>query len=167
MSSAKLHLDHLAFPSFDAGETYRFYTEVMGLSLVFAMEGDAKAWKARSFLLTSFAIGDGRVLDFFEYDGIKRPGDDGLPKDIRHVAMAVESSDALEAWKRRLEAHAVSYWTEEHGPKRESIYFSDPNGVLIELTDEAASASPERASVARAVEVVRKWTAARGQRAVR
>src|SRR5438876_7287348 len=107
-------LDHLAFPSFDPQATHRFYSEIMGFPLVFAMDGDSPSWK-KKYLLTAYAIGDDRFLDFFSYEGMRRPKKDALPIDIRHVAFSVDSQAEVKAWRKRLDRHRVSYWTEEHG----------------------------------------------------
>jgi hypothetical protein len=46
----------------------------------------------------------------------------------------------LEAWKHRLRERRLAFTEEDHGGQC-SIYFSDPNGSLIELTQPQASAA--------------------------
>jgi catechol 2,3-dioxygenase-like lactoylglutathione lyase family enzyme len=127
-----LQLDHLAFPDFDPAATHRFYTGVLGLPLVFALEGESDSWKKR-YLLTAYAIGDGRFLDFFSFEGIAREAPSHLPKDIRHVALCAGSGQAVSAWRARLVEHRIEHWTEEHGEGDVHLYFCDPNGVLLEI----------------------------------
>jgi hypothetical protein len=58
----------------------------------------------------------------------------------------------------------VSFWTEDHGGVP-SVYFSDPNGVMLEIT--VRQANRMTPSVARrALTVVRRWATKRGQRGV-
>src|SRR5258708_4811472 len=109
-----LTLDHLAFPCFDVAGTHRFYTEILGFPLVFALDGESSTWKKR-YLLAAYAIGDGRFIDFFSFDGIQRPPPDDLPKDIRHVALCVGSHEAVASWTARIVALGIEHWTEEHG----------------------------------------------------
>jgi catechol 2,3-dioxygenase-like lactoylglutathione lyase family enzyme len=156
-------VDHLAFPSFDAGETHRFYTEVLGFRLKFAVDGVSAAWGQRAYLISAYASGTTEV-HFFAVEGIARPPDDGLPKDIRHIALAVGSRRAVTAWKRRLAACGVSHWEEDHDGAP-SIYFSDPNGVMLEIN--CHRPEPMRRGAATAgLAVVRQWIARRGQRTV-
>jgi catechol 2,3-dioxygenase-like lactoylglutathione lyase family enzyme len=102
-----------------------------------------------------YAIGDGRSIDFFTYEGIQRPPADDLPRDIRHVGLAIASREALNGWKRRLERHGVDYAIEDHGDD-EHVYFTDPNGVMFELTIEAETLGAREPAV-EAGEIVRRW----------
>jgi catechol 2,3-dioxygenase-like lactoylglutathione lyase family enzyme len=158
-------LNHVAYPTFDTGETYRFYTEVMGFRLVYAAQGESESWGNKTFLHTLFVVGSGEAIAFFEVEGVDRPKQDGLPKDIRHLALSVASREDLESWKRRLEAHGVQVSdVVDHGGVHYSIYFSDPNDVEVELTYQVRA--HDESDAVRALEVVRGWTAARGQRPV-
>jgi len=49
---------------------------------------------------------------------------------LRHVALVV---DDLEAAKKRLDAHGVTYRAADHGNAL-SVYFRDPDGNTLELT---------------------------------
>ena len=156
--SAPTALNHVALPCFDAAATHRFYTEVLGLRLVEAFSGRSAEWGNRDYLAVSFALASGESLTFFALGNTKRPADDGLPRDIRHIALTVRSRAESDAWQRRLRAQGVDFWTEDHGGAI-SIYVTDPNGHVIELTYDKlhVSASGERAAAA----VVQKWLASR------
>lgn len=156
MNAPSLRVDHLAQPSFDARETHRFYTEVMGFRLLHALEAESEPWGGRRFLLTCYAAPDGTLVDFFQVEGIEPPGDDGLPRGIRHVAFSVASRGDLEAWRQRLRSRGVPFVGEDHGGLHASLYFTDPNGVQLELTHWARRYGEEDA--ARAPEVLRRWT---------
>lgn len=154
MSVAQVRIDHLAFPSFDVAATYHFYTHVMGFRLTSAFAGTSPEWGNQRYLMATFALGSAHV-HFFAIAGMKRPRRDGLPKDIRHVALAVASRAALTAWKKRLDAHRVSYWVEDHDGAP-SLYFSDPNDVLFEVTAHRPERFDRRAA-AQGLAVLRRW----------
>lgn len=156
----KLAPDHLAFPSFDAGQTYRFYVEILGFRLKFAWAGESEVWGGR-YLMTAYDFGGGEI-HFFDLDGAKRPKPDRLPKDIRHVALSAGSRADVANWRRRVAARGIDHWTEEHGDDL-SLYFTDPNGIVVELTSHARG----RFAAGRArsgLDALRQWTAERQQR---
>jgi catechol 2,3-dioxygenase-like lactoylglutathione lyase family enzyme len=97
-------IDHLAHPSFDAAQTHRFYTEVLGARLRSATSGESPEWNAH-YLLAAYEL-EGADLDFFTYAGIVRPAPDGLPRDIRHVGLSLRSESDLARIRRRLDEHA-------------------------------------------------------------
>jgi len=86
---------------------------------------------------------------------------DGLPKDIRHVALSVATRAEVLEWKRRLQKHRIDFWEEIHGPGELSVYLSDPNGVLIEI--DYHPPATKAVALGAALDVVREWTSARGQ----
>jgi catechol 2,3-dioxygenase-like lactoylglutathione lyase family enzyme len=155
MSVSSLRIDHVAMPCFDLAATDRFYRETLGLELVYAHAGRSAEWGDRRYAIASYATAAGVALDFFALEGaLKRPPDD-LPADIRHVALEVGSLEALEAWRERLDADGHAYTFEEHGGAHHSLYVSDPNGHVLELT--CWLARPDSAAAAEADAVVRAW----------
>jgi catechol 2,3-dioxygenase-like lactoylglutathione lyase family enzyme len=154
MSAATLRLDHLALPVFDAAETFRFYSEVLQLPLVDALSGDD--WGGKPWLMMFFATGGGQLLALCALRGARRPPADDLPRDTRHYAFSVASAAEQEDWKARLRRHGVAYSEEDHG-RQHSVYFADPNGILLEVTTPASVADGK--SDARAVQLVRRWIA--------
>ena len=79
-----------------------------------------------------------------------KPTADKLPKDVRHIALG--ESTSLDKWREKLSAAKIEAWEEDHGDQ-ESIYFEDPNGIVIEITSppsEPGNAHDE-ASVIRAL----------------
>ena len=67
---------------------------------------------------------------------------------------AVASRAEQEEWKARLRAHGVHYSEEDHA-RQHSLYFTDPNGIMLEVTS-PASAAPQEAQ-AHALETVERW----------
>lgn len=158
-------LNHVAYPTTDTAATYRFYTEVMGFRLVAAVRGDydPESQRHTPHLHTFFAMGSGEVIAFFDIEGLEKPAKDHVPTWARHFAMSVESHDALLAWRQRLIDHGVQVTpVVDHGGVWFSIYFTDPNDVLLELTYQARALTDDDAHEAAAM--VREWTQARGQR---
>ena len=125
-------IDHLAFPCFDMVGTKRFYTEVLGGRLRHTQSGPAEAWDSKEYKLMVFELPGDVVVDFLWFEGIRRQ-DEGLPKDIRHVALSVTSREEVNLWKHRLEAAGESFWIETHGTDDVHVYVTDPNGVTWEI----------------------------------
>jgi glyoxylase I family protein len=158
-------LNHVAYPTTDTGATYRFYTEIMGFKLVAAVRGDAdpESGNDKPHLHTFFAMRTGEVIAFFDIEGIEKPKTDHLPKWVRHFAMSVDSHDELMAWRQRLLEHHVKVTpVVDHGGIWYSIYFEDPNEVLLELTYQARELNADDAK--QAAQMVGEWTKAHGQK---
>ena len=90
--------------------------------------------------------------------GARRPPPDGLAAGVRHYAFAVASRAEQDAWRARLAAAAVAVRDEDHGDQQ-SIYFEDPNGVVLEITTPPTRTQPfpNPAALSRA----RAWIAER------
>lgn len=147
-------LNHVAYPTFDTAATVRFYTEVMGFRLVDAVRDERGP---KPFLHTFFAMESGEVIAFFDIPGLEKPKRDHLPPWVRHFAMSVDSMETLHAWKARLESHGVRVSGPiDHDGVWQSIYFEDPNEVVLELTYQARDLTEDDAS--RAATMVAEWT---------
>jgi len=158
-------LNHVAYPTTDTGATYRFYTEIMGFKLVAAVRGDAdpEMGNDKPHLHTFFAMRTGEVIAFFDIEGIEKAKTDHLPKWVRHFAMSVDSHEELMAWRQRLLDHGVKVTpVVDHGSIWYSIYFEDPNEVLLELTYQARELNADDAK--QAAQMVGEWTKAHGQK---
>lgn len=150
-----LRLDHVVFPVGDAARSLAFYRDVLGLTLAEAHEGDD--WDSYSWLMMIFALPDGRELVLVELKDAPAPSYQGLPRDARHYALAAESMAELADWRSRLRAAGVRFWEEDHGAQQ-SLYFEDPDGVVIEITAPPTRADPHGAQ--RAALRVARWIAA-------
>ena len=78
--------------------------------------------------------GGDNILAFFELP-TREPmdRDQNTPEWVQHLALKVESMDALLAAKERLEAAGIDVLGPTHHTLFQSIYFFDPNGHRIEL----------------------------------
>lgn len=132
-----LKVDHVVFPAWDAKASLAFYRDVMGFALVNAFSGPD--WGGYPWLMMVFSPGDGREVVLVSLKGARKPREDGLAKDVRHLAFGETSVEALRKWRKKLRAASIAFWEEDHGDQK-SIYFEDPNGVVLEIT-----APPSRA----------------------
>jgi catechol 2,3-dioxygenase-like lactoylglutathione lyase family enzyme len=147
--------NHLALVCRDMARTVEFYRDVLGFPLVKTVELPADM--GQHFF---FDIGGDNSLAFFWFPdapepapGVSapaaRPDTGELTSAIgsmNHVSFTVDHDD-FEAWRDRLQAHGVacskptyhddSEWTvtdERHpGVYVRSMYFQDPDGILLEL----------------------------------
>ena len=126
-----LTLDHVVFPVRDAAATLKFYTQVLQLPLVEAFSGED--WDGYAWLMMIFGLGGQHELVTVALRGAPAPDYRGLPVDVRHYALVAESEDALDDWRARLAEAGVDFWEEHHG-EQQSLYFPDPDGVIIEIT---------------------------------
>jgi catechol 2,3-dioxygenase-like lactoylglutathione lyase family enzyme len=157
MPPVATRLNHVAYPTFDTSATVRFYTEVMGFRLVDAVRDRIGR---HHFLHTFFAMASGEIIAFFDVRDLEKPGRDGIPHWVRHLALSVESADALAEWRTRLTALGVEVSGPiDHDGIWSSIYFSDPNDVMLELTHQRRPLNDDDA--ARATTLVAEWTAER------
>src|SRR5262249_40439554 len=99
-----------------------------------------------------FALSDKREIVLVHFAGAKRSTRDKLPKDARHLALAETGS--LDPWRERLNGAEVEFWEEDHGDQR-SLYFEDPNGIIIEIT--TPPSSPELTQNQAAAKRALKW----------
>jgi len=87
--AAMFAIDHVAYPCFDVRATVRFWTDVMGGTLRHAQSGPAPEWRAEAYLLMAFELPGGVVVDFFAFDGLRRPDGGKLPRDIQHIGISM------------------------------------------------------------------------------
>jgi catechol 2,3-dioxygenase-like lactoylglutathione lyase family enzyme len=131
-------VDHAAFPTYDAKETIHFYRDILGFPVVHAT--CALGWGPEQhpdFIHFFFDIGQGDRLAFFYYFGVERYEDPNMPellKRARHLAIHVESEDDLKEYRRRLDVSSHPCELQVRHETVESIYVTDPNGYLIEIT---------------------------------
>jgi len=131
-------VDHAAFPTYDAKETIRFYRDVLGFPVVHAT--CALGWGPQDhpdFIHFFFDIGQGDRLAFFYYFGVEKYEDPNIPellKRARHLAIHVDTEDDLKEYRRRLDESSHPCELQVRHETVESIYVTDPNGYLIEIT---------------------------------
>ncbi len=123
-------LHHITLVSSNAQRTVDFYTRVLGLRFV---KQTVNFDDPGSYHLY---FGDetgkpGTAITFFEWADAPKghPGIGGT----HHVALTVEDYDGLRMWKRRLTDLGVSVTGPLDRLYFQSIYFRDPDGVILEI----------------------------------
>ncbi len=126
-------LHHVALVTNDMEATVRFYRDVLGSEI--AMAHRQGAHDVRHYFIT---VAPNTVFAFFEFPDTEMP--EYLPptqpksgRSLDHVSFFLESMDDLEAWKTKLEGHAIEYSTMEVPGMVSALFFSDPNNIVIEL----------------------------------
>ncbi len=165
MSQPLRGIHHSAYRCRDAEETRAFYEDILGLPLhgLVIEEKEPGSGRRNPFVHIFFALGDGNFLAFFDAPGSAAPEKFDLVHGFdRHVAFEAADEAALIDWRDRLNAGGVPcFGPIDHGFVR-SVYFSDPNGLPLEITcrlpdHDAIMASELAAHRARLAE----WTAAK------
>lgn len=142
---------HITMVSRDARRTLRFYRDLLGIGLV---KRTVNFDDPNSYHLY-FGNGAGEpgtLLTFFEWPHAAR-GHWGVG-GVHHLAMGVATQEAQLKWKRRLEDHGVAVSGPYDRKWFHSIYFTDPDGQILEI----ATAGPGYA--------VDEPTAALGQKVI-
>jgi glyoxylase I family protein len=137
-----LRLHHNAYVTKDMEATRRFYEELLGFPLVATWcESDMLFGAERTYCHCFFGLADGSALAFFQF---AKPEDQAqfdppMPfTPFNHIALKVEDAAQQEV-KRRLIAAGYKepqMFILEHGYCT-SLYVTDPNGMIVELTADA------------------------------
>lgn len=149
-----LKTDHIVFPVWDARASLAFYRNVMGFKLVETYSG--ADWGGYPWAMMFLSPGDGREIVLVALRGAKRPPKEKIARDVRHLAFAESSIAKLAAWRRKLDEAKIAFWEESHGRQR-SLYFEDPNGVILEIT--APPSKPAKRESAKALAMAERWIA--------
>jgi len=149
-----LRSDHIVYPVWNARASLDFYRGVLGFKLVDTYSG--ADWGGYPWLMMFFSTGDGREIVLVSLKGAKRPAGEKIARDVRHLAFAESTVARLERWRKKLAEAKVAFWEETHGRQR-SLYFEDPNGMVLEIT--APPSRPSGRESAKALAAASKWIA--------
>lgn len=154
-------LHHYAYRCRDCEETRAFYEDVLGLPLVHVIRADIvpSTGERCPYVHVFFRMTDGSHLAFFDLgDDVAAEPSPNTPSWVNHIALRVDSVEALRAAKARLESAGIEVLgiTDHH--IIESIYFFDPNGIRLELTVPTASAETVTRHEREAHAAVACWT---------
>ena len=130
----KIH--HVAYRCRDARETVEFYRDVLGMEFTTAFAEDRvpSTQEPDPYMHVFLDAGMGNVLAFFELPTREPMGrDPNTPAWVQHIAFKVDSLQALEDAKARLQANGVEVLGPTNHTIFKSIYFFDPNGHRLEL----------------------------------
>lgn len=129
---------HTARPTWKLKETVEFYRDVLELKICHAI--CARGWGPDDhpdFIHFFFESGAGSTIAFFYYLKTDKPVDN-VPQgsfvyNSVHTAWNVQTREELLAWKEKLEGKGFEVMHVLHEIV-ESIYVTDPNGYIIELS---------------------------------
>jgi len=136
-----LQLHHYAYRARDAEETRHFYEDILGLPLYHLIQSDHVPSTGEYCPYTHFffRLQDGSFIAFFDLgDDIAALPSPNTPAWVNHIAFRVESIQALEDSKTRLQAHGIEVLGVTDHRIFKSIYFFDPNGIRLELSAQVA-----------------------------
>lgn len=158
-------LHHNAYVTRDMEATRHFYEDLIGMPLVATWcESDELFGKERVYCHCFFGLADGSALAFFQF---AHPEDQQLfgpmmpPSPFIHIALNVDEKTQAQVEERLQKAgfREPNFYVLEHGYCR-SIYATDPNGMILELTVDNPAAAPDaelRRATAR--EELQRWLA--------
>lgn len=121
---------HVTLVCRDARQTLRFYRDVLGFSLVKVTVNFDKT-DTYHLYFGDPAGSPGSLLTFFEWPQATR-GRYGVG-GIHHVALGTKDDDTLLQWKRWLTDNGVRVTGPYDRGYFTSIYFTDPDGQVIEI----------------------------------
>lgn len=137
-------IHHVAYRCRDAAETVAWYKRVLGMAFTTAFAEDhvPSTGAHDPYMHVFLDAGGGNVLAFFELPSHPEMGRDlNTPQWVQHLALEVESLEALEAARRHIEGQGIDViGPTDHGIFQ-SIYFFDPNGHRLELTCNTGSSA--------------------------
>ena len=131
MKLKRIH--HAAIICSDYSLSKRFYTEVLGLSVV----GEQYRPVRDSYKL-DLALPDGSLLELFSFPNPPKRPSYPEASGLRHLAFEV---DDVAAWKTKLESLgvAVEAIRLDEITKRKFVFFADPDGLPLELYESSAA----------------------------
>ena len=145
MATRPTRLHHTAYVTKDLRKTCKFYEELIGLPLVATWcEADELFGKVRTYCHCFFGLEDGSALAFFQFAEDSDLAEFGpqMPfTPFHHIALNVDraTQDSVAARLAAAGYQEPQTFVLEHGYCR-SLYVQDPNGMIVELTADAAHA---------------------------
>ena len=153
-------LNHVAYRCRDAKETAEFYRDVLGLKFAHAIVQDRvpSTQEYAPHAHVFFEMADGSWVAFFDMVDEPVVDQEKNPDWAQHLALEVESAEALETAMKNLQANDVEVLGPvDHGFIR-SIYFYDPSGHRLELTCRTIEPGDLERYEAEAVALLEDWT---------
>jgi glyoxylase I family protein len=141
-------LHHVAYATRDVEATTRFYEDLMGFPLVHTelQAHGTDSWVRHVF----YDIGGGECIAFFHFAGIGETPSwtpdvsdgVGLPVWVNHCAFraTAEQQDEVRA---RMELAGVKPLMELDHDWCHSLYYVDPNGIMVELCRDTPGFTPD------------------------
>jgi catechol 2,3-dioxygenase-like lactoylglutathione lyase family enzyme len=140
-------IHHVAYACRDLQETHHFYAELMGFELVHT---EVKDLGDGFFRHAFYDTGDGSAIAFFDLHGA---GEDenwtsgvstgnGLPVWVNHIAFGADE-ERMEGVRSRMDAAGVDSLMEVDHGWCHSLYYVDPNGIMVEMCRDTPGIEPD------------------------
>jgi len=139
---------HVAFACRDLDATVRFYDGLLGFALVHTEgQGGAEHFMRHIF----FELGDGSNIAFFFLKGMGEPQDYktdistgmGIPIWVNHVAFSADQARYDQVKETMAKADIEPVMEVDHDWCH-SVYYADPNGILVEFCMDTPGFEPDR-----------------------
>ena len=153
-------LNHVAYRCRDAKETAEFYSDVLGLKLAHVIVQDRvpSTQEYAPHAHVFFEMADGSWVAFFDMVDEPTVAQEENRDWAQHLALEVESVEALEAALDNLRSHGIDVLGPiDHGFIR-SIYFFDPSGHRLELAARTIEPGELDRFEAEARDLIDEWT---------
>jgi glyoxalase family protein len=131
MNIERIH--HATMVSSDAQKTVDFYTRVLGMRLV-KQTVNYDQPETHHLYFGNQNADPGSLLTFFVWPGTRR-GNEGIG-GTHHIAMTTKDRETQLRWKRWLMDNDVRVWGPYDRVYFHSIYFNDPDGLILEIATE-------------------------------
>ncbi len=141
---------HVAFACKDPEETRHFYEDLLGFPLIHTeIDGNDTGGIKHLF----FDLGDGSSMAFFYLEGDRAPSDYkteistglGLPVWVNHVAFKANIERKQQVRERLHQAGLAPLMEVDHD-WCQSLYYVDPNGIMVEFCEDSPGIVPDRAT---------------------
>ncbi len=146
-------IHHVAYACRDVAATVHFYEELVGFPLIHTeVDGAGDNYMRHLF----FDTGDGSSMAFFELHGMGERDDystavstgNGLPVWVNHIAFGATEQSQIEV-RARMDAGGVPPVMDVDHGWCHSLYYLDPNQILIEFCRDTPGVTPDPAEAHR------------------
>jgi catechol 2,3-dioxygenase-like lactoylglutathione lyase family enzyme len=144
-------LHHVAYATRDVVATTHFYEDLMGFPLVHTeMQVHDASWMRHIFFdIGEGANGDREAIAFFHFEGVGETPDwtsdlsdgVGLPVWVNHVAFRA-TTEQQQAVRERMDAEGIAPLMDVDHGWCHSVYYVDPNGIMVELCRDTPGFEP-------------------------
>jgi glyoxalase family protein len=131
MNITRIH--HATMVSSDAQQTVDFYTGLLGMRLV-KQTVNYDQPESHHLYFGNQKADPGSLLTFFVWPGTRR-GNEGIG-GTHHIALTTKNRETQLRWKRWLMDNDVRVWGPYDRVYFHSIYFNDPDGLILEIATE-------------------------------
>jgi len=141
-------LHHVAYACKDVEATNHFYEDLMGFALVHT---ELEHFDGGGYLRHVFYdLGDGTCIAFFDLKGVGERADwssavsegNGLPVWVNHIAFKADQAKQDEVRARMTAAGVEPMMDLDHG-WCQSVYYVDPNGIMVEFCRDTPGFEPD------------------------